>query len=115
MGSKLPTKPPRSAIAESVRNREANEEIERLRNLVSKLQSDELARTTHLTWSIEVGDNQCPDCKVDTVLVVAPLDWSVDQEGRKYEGEYATVHDEVTGHWCPKCERLRSLSLNTRG
>lgn len=69
---------------------------------------------THVTWSIE-RDGRCPSCRVVTILVSAPSLWSVPDQERtpKPLPDVADVHEEITGHWCPKCERLVSLSLNT--
>lgn len=65
----------------------------------------------HVTWSDEVGDGHCPKCGEKTVLIVAPCEWAEDNDGQG--GLDVQVHDEVTGHYCRKCGRLRSLSLNT--
>ena len=54
-----------------------------------------------------------------TVLVTAPGAWDIHEDGYRKQGgktelpEYAEVNEEVSGHWCPKCQRLTSLSLNT--
>lgn len=64
---------------------------------------------THLTWSIEVGDSRCPECNDETILIVAPSQWyTADGEADPVE-----VYEEVTGHYCQKCGKLVSLSLNT--
>jgi hypothetical protein len=74
----------------------------------------------HTTWSMETN-GECPNCAIPTVLVVASA-WFAGSEQPEYEkatgdktvaGEYVSVDEEVTGHWCPKCQRLVSLSLNT--
>ncbi len=77
---------------------------------------------THFTWSIERGD-KCPCCGSLTLLVIAPLVWRTDSEAneeymkRKRTKDEPTeepeVNDEITGHWCPKCQHLCSISLNT--
>ena len=72
---------------------------------------------THVTWSIETPDGKCPKCATATILVSTPEEWKVpheDEHGEEIENDpYLTVHDEVTGHVCPKCSRLCSLSINT--
>lgn len=56
------------------------------------------------------------------MLIVAPAQWYADSEQPEYEeatgdteiaGEYMSVDEEITGHWCPKCCRLLSLTLNS--
>lgn len=71
-----------------------------------------MSNRNHLTWSVETHDGKCPECNVETVLVNAPSYWMPDNHGRD-SGDDVEVVDEVTGHYCPKCKRLRSLSLNT--
>ncbi len=77
-----------------------------------------LTMKTHLTWSEEKPGNKCPKCRSLTVLVTAPMDWNIHEDGYREKGsrrelpEYASVTEEVSGHWCPKCERLTSLSFN---
>lgn len=76
---------------------------------------------THFTWSIEHPRGECPFCGDKTVLLVAPGLWDAveDSEGmteERYQEEFydgVTIHDELTGHYCGKCEKLVSLSLNT--
>lgn len=74
---------------------------------------------THFTWSVERNDGKCPSCRRVTILVCAPLTWSVpeDQEATNRTAvplpDYVEVNEEVTGHWCRACNRLVSLSLNT--
>jgi len=67
---------------------------------------------THITWSTEEHEGKCPECETATVLVVALAVWKLyDEEGEC--DDTVTVNEEVSGHWCPECERLVSLSLNT--
>lgn len=62
---------------------------------------------THITWSIERG-GKCPHCGSETRLVLAPHLWrDVDDP----ENEIKVV-DEVSGHYCPTCQLLVSLSFN---
>lgn len=68
---------------------------------------------THITWSIE-KDGRCPKCNSRTVLVVAPEWWQVDPDSENAEladDEYNVV-EEITGHYCPSCGDLVSLSFN---
>ena len=79
---------------------------------------------THLVWSIEGPNNTCPQCGNTTVLVIAPEHWIVNEDSalaavgeKRYENEFAegvSVYDELTGHYCGRCERLVSLHLNTQ-
>lgn len=63
---------------------------------------------------METHDGRCPKCGSETILVTAPLVWGVDEDNPKNDEDGAVeVYDEVSGHFCPKCRRLRSLSLNT--
>ena len=75
------------------------------------------AKRTHLTWS-EEKNGKCPSCRCLTVLVTAPASWNIHEDGREQCGktelpDYAEIAEEISGHWCPKCQRLTSLSLNT--
>jgi hypothetical protein len=63
---------------------------------------------THITWSIERG-GRCPKCGGEPRLVVAPPNWSAADAG---DTDYE-IEDEVSGHYCPACSILVSLSLNT--
>jgi len=47
------------------------------------------------------------------VLIIAPPMWDVDDEADDYDDYGVEVHDEITGHYCVKCERLTALHLNT--
>ena len=69
----------------------------------------------HLKWSIERAENKCPDCGGDTLLIVAPLQWDVDSESdpNDEQGGSVEVNEEVSGHYCPECCQLTSLSVNT--
>lgn len=67
---------------------------------------------THLTWSIEQND-RCPHCGGGTVLVCAPLEWTIDAENRTEDSYFVDVNDEISGHYCRACSKLVSLSLNT--
>lgn len=82
---------------------------------------------THFTWSIEKDRGRCPDCGAKTVLAIAESNWTVDSEpygdqdednesvgDRFYDGVEVGHDAEITGHWCPECDKLCSLSLNTR-
>ncbi len=77
--------------------------------------------TTHLTWSTEMKSGICPICGERTLLVIADSNWKVDEEAYEdgvrveHETGYEEISDEVTGHWCPECNQLRALSLNTLG
>lgn len=83
-----------------------------------KIKEPVVANQNHLHWSVEVGDGLCPVCKNKTVLARALSTWEIDEEDiekntiGQMDGSI-DVHDEVTGHFCLKCCRLRALSLNT--
>ena len=68
---------------------------------------------THMGWSIETPDGTCTYCGTRTILVVALAYWQVpeDQEPAP-EYDQAFVNEEVSGHWCPECEKLTALNLN---
>lgn len=71
-----------------------------------------MSTRTHFTWSIE-QDGKCP-CGEKTALVIVGSEWQIDSEDPLYrERDYASVEDEVSGHWCPECQRLVSLSFNS--
>ena len=69
---------------------------------------------THFTWSIEPHSGQCPFCSGKTILMIAPCVWDADYEtsGDKYI-DGVQVSDELTGNFCPTCDKLVSVSLNT--
>lgn len=75
-------------------------------------------KRTHLTWSAE-NNEKCPSCRCLTVLVTPMASWNIHEDGYREQGgkaelpDYAEVGEEISGHWCPKCQRLTSLSLNT--
>jgi hypothetical protein len=77
-----------------------------------------MKRRTHLTWSVE-KDGKCPKCRSLTVLITAQGHRTIHEDGYREQGgkrelpDYASVDEEVSGHWCPKCQRITSLSLNT--
>jgi hypothetical protein len=65
-----------------------------------------------LTWSVGTEEGTCPKCDARTVLVVAPDMWRmVDEDAGADPG--VSIYDEVSGHACPKCNRLISLSFNS--
>jgi hypothetical protein len=77
---------------------------------------------THFTWSIERGD-KCPRCGSLTLLVLAPLVWRTDPEAnaeymkkkrtKEEPTEEPEIIEDISGHWCPKCWALASLSFNS--
>jgi hypothetical protein len=58
----------------------------------------------------------CGKCKTKLMLVISPGDWDVDDEAFKSgENKPDDCPDEVsigevTGHYCPNCQALTSLS-----
>lgn len=64
---------------------------------------------THLNWSLETVDGECPVCNAKTVLVIAQARWDNSDD----DDEYVQVEDELTGHYCRECQRLVALALNT--
>lgn len=65
----------------------------------------------HVTWTQETHDGRCGVCGSAVVLVLASPDWSADQNSNQYE-DGIDIQAEVSGHWCPECDCLTSLSLN---
>jgi hypothetical protein len=77
-------------------------------------QATGIAGGRHLTWSDENPGGKCPACSAPTILVIAPPDWEVDSEAdHEQAGWNVGVTEEITGHWCPECHQLRSLSFNS--
>lgn len=74
-----------------------------------------MSERTHFTWSVEAPGNRCPTCSTETVLVISDCEWKVDYENPRAEelGGSVEIHEEITGHYCPDCQKLVSLSLNT--
>lgn len=73
---------------------------------------------SHLTWSIGGSSGKCPYCDVATVLVTPLSTWEPHESDDNAElvdslCDGCEVVDEVSGTWCPTCNRLVSLSLNT--
>lgn len=73
---------------------------------------------THFTWSIEQADS-CPNCKGETLLLVAFGQMSIAEgdantfQNKHYEEEGSVeIDEEISGHWCPECRKLVSLSFN---
>jgi hypothetical protein len=78
---------------------------------------------THLTLTLnegpgEAGYSICDTCGSRTLLVYPTSYWNVDSE--PYKSGEPDVEDpadveidaEVSGHFCPTCRRLTSLSVN---
>lgn len=65
------------------------------------------------------GYHRCNECETKTILVTPVGEiWEADEEPYK-PGEEAEVNicpeifvGELSGHWCPKCEMLVSLTYN---
>jgi hypothetical protein len=62
---------------------------------------------THVTWSRETGEDTCPDCGAESVLIVPSREWDV-----AYTPETVSVCEEVSAHYCVRCRKITSLSLN---
>lgn len=66
------------------------------------------------------GYHYCLACGAKTILVSAPMSWSVDGEPYKADEqieldfEDVELSEEVTGHWCEQCNKLTSLAFNSR-
>jgi len=76
----------------------------------------------HLTWSVEHPMGTCQHCNGKTVLAIAPSAWDVDSESAQADGfdenefvDGVETDAEVTGHWCPGCRSLVSVSVNQPG
>lgn len=75
--------------------------------------------STNSEYIDDDGYHRCNECDTKTVLVTPISEmWEVDSEPYK-PGEEAEVEicpelcvGEISGHWCPKCEMLVSLSYN---
>lgn len=70
---------------------------------------------THITWSVEKTVGRCPTCDNPTMLITPCVSWNVDQDEdvpRDLPDE-VEVYDEVSAHYCERCDRITSLSLNT--
>jgi hypothetical protein len=75
---------------------------------------------THFTWSIESPRDTCPVCDGKTVLITFPPSVEPhegDDNAEAFEaaggGDWIELREEVSGHFCPECHKLVSLSLNT--
>ena len=76
---------------------------------------------THVTWDRSLN-NKCPDCQGETLLVVAlgemriaEGDEGTFQNAHYEETEIVEIEEEISGHYCPECHQLVSLSLNAFG
>ena len=80
---------------------------------------------THVTASFgelpQPDGSLCAVCKERLALIIAPTWWRVDQEafvsGERTDDDEdvpdeVEVCDEVTAHYCLRCERIRSISFN---
>ena len=75
----------------------------------------------HITVCNEKNE-ACGDCGGPVILIVAPHVWEIadPENAAKVVGESDSidcveVSEELSGHYCPKCERLCSLSFNHVG
>lgn len=68
------------------------------------------------------GYHYCTACGEKVMLISAPPIWYVDSEAykaeenteRRYEvPEEVEIGEEITAHWCNKCEVITSLSFNS--
>jgi Zn finger protein HypA/HybF involved in hydrogenase expression len=66
------------------------------------------------------GKSVCNTCNSRTFLIIAGSDWDIDREGFEESGHNPAdasdhcvmVREEITGHFCPQCEKITSLSFN---
>ena len=75
------------------------------------------------------GYSRCRTCKGKVALVCLRGNWVADQEPFKadehfkhlpkseqdllgYDGAEFEIHDEISGHYCPRCNKLVSFSFN---
>jgi len=68
----------------------------------------------HLHWSEESTSGICPECGTETVLLVAHEHWQpADVTPRAEEfSDGVNLNLEVTCHWCPECDKVRSVAVN---
>lgn len=70
-----------------------------------------------ISWGVEYPHTKCPCCGGDTVLIVAPPHFYVDEEsaeeiGIEFDDDPIEANVEITGGWCPKCEAILSVTVN---
>lgn len=70
---------------------------------------------THIHWSTEHHDGECPTCKSPTAQLFNHDSWTVDDESPMAEMLSGGVETgaEVTCHWCELCREVTSVSINT--
>jgi len=70
---------------------------------------------THVTWSRETGDDRCPECGSEPILIVAFTEWNVPEQEDQSDDtpDSVDVAEEISAHYCLKCGKITSLSLNT--
>jgi hypothetical protein len=87
----------------------------------TEVNSSDLLAPRHITWSIEKGD-RCPGCEGETVLLVAISEMRIAEgdedtfQDKFYQNNpdgFVEVPEEISGHFCPGCQRLVSLSMNS--
>jgi hypothetical protein len=78
----------------------------------------------HLTFQFGETDShdgyhRCNACKTKTMLISSPMNWSVDEEPYRADerietevGDNVDIPAEVTGHFCPDCNKITSFSVN---
>ena len=68
----------------------------------------------YLHWSIE-RNGRCPDCDGQTALLTTCETFEVDEESPFAEqlSDGVATGCEVTLHWCPKCDQVCSVAVNT--
>lgn len=75
----------------------------------------------HLAWSIE-NNGRCPECNGETLVVDAFNEMKIivtdnsPFQRRYYEESgdgVVEIAEEISGHYCPKCQKLTSLYFNS--
>lgn len=85
---------------------------------MSKKEIDGIGICIHAETVDAKGYTRCIECKSKTMLVYPSGSWIADSEPFK-SGESIPDDEredidvgEITGHWCPQCEILTSLTYN---
>lgn len=60
----------------------------------------------------EKDDNSCTICGTKTILIFPVSEWDVDENAHEELPDRVYVSDEITAHYCNKCEKVTSLSFN---
>ena len=66
-------------------------------------------------FAIEIGeqDGKCRECGEPTVLIAPWSEWRVDSPDKGEFDDKIEINEEVTAHYCTKCDIVTGFWINT--